>query len=521
MNALRELLAVFDIKVGGEAQLKALDEKITSVGSKLKGAVELFAGGLIANAVKGFVSEQIDLGSQINDTADRLGVGTDELQAFQFAAGLSGVAAEGAATALGFLNKNIGGALDGNKELVKTFADLDVSIKDSGGNVRELGDLIPEIADAFEKMGSDQERTAKAMAIFGKSGAQLLPLLKGGAKGLKELDAEFKRLGGGLSKDFIEQADKAGDEIDKMRFAFSGLKSRIAGDILPTLTHLVMRFQGAIVTLQRVATHTNIVKIAMGALAGFGVARLAKSLLMLGPEALAIIAVLAAVALVVEDLYTLFTGGDSIIGDFVDALFGVGSAAAAVDYLKAQFTEVLETAKSLGPIFDLVGSVLVRAFGAALPVLAAFWKNQISSSVMFFRMFVDGVTAAFGFLGKLVAFAGQTLSSFGKQAGIDELSDFGAKLSAAGANVTATAQTNPYAAGDFRPERGYGTSPAAFVPSPAAASVSQSNRVEINVQGTGDPAETGRATAGALGGALNQTALQQAFGALSLTGGDE
>jgi hypothetical protein len=521
VNALRELLAVFDIKVGGEAQLKSLDDKISSVGTKLKGAVELFAGGVVANAVKGFISEQIDLGSKINDTADRLGVGTDALQAFQFAAGLSGVEAEGAATALGFLNKNIGGALDGNQELAKTFTGLGVEIKGADGKVRELGDVIPEIADAFSKMGSDQERTAKAMQIFGRSGASLLPLLKGGSKGLKELDAEFKRLGGGLTKDFIEQADKAGDEIDKMKFAMTGLKSRIVGEFLPGLTSLVMKFQGVITTMIRVAQHTNIVKIAMGALAAFGVARLARSLLSLGPHVLAAIAIIAAIVLVVEDLYTLFTGGDSAIGDFIDALFGVGSAAAAVDYLKAQFTEILETARQLGPVFDLIASVLVRAFGAALPVLAGFWKNQIEASAMFFKMFVEGVTLAFGLLGKLISFAGTSLAAIGGQLGVDELKGFGEKLAATGKNVTATAETNPYAAGDFRPERGYGTAPSAFVPLPTPSSVSQSNQVEINVQGGSDPVATGRETAGALGGALNGAALQQAFGALSLTGSDE
>jgi hypothetical protein len=520
--ALRELLAMFDIRVQGENQLKALDTTITGVASKLETAAKVFAGGLIATAVKEFVGGQIELGSQINDTADRLGVGTDELQSFQFAAKLSGVEAEGAATALGFLNKNIGGALDGNKELAKTFSELDISLKDAGGNVRELGDVIPEIADSFVKMGSDQERTAKAMAIFGRSGASLLPLLKGGSKGLKELDVDFKRLGGGLTKEFIEAADKAGDEIDKMKFALTGLKSRVVGEVLPGLTNFVMKLQHVISYLIRLAEHTNIVKVAMGGLAGFGIAKVLKSLVALGPEALIIVAAIAALVLIVEDLYTLFTGGDSIIGDFIDALWGAGASAEAVAYVKNEVERLLDATAQLGPLFTIAGNVIGKIFSVLLPLMAGFWKNQLDGSVIFIETFIKGLNMAFKLLGKLVSFGGLSLKQIGGATGVDELKGYGEELEKIGKSVQDVIATNPQAAGDFRPERAYGANASVFVPGAAPpANVTQSNQVEINVHGAGDPAATGRETAGALGGALNGTALRQAAGALIFTGGDE
>jgi len=516
--ALRELLAIFDIRVGGAEQLKALDTKISSVGSKLETAAKVFAGGLIAEGIKEFVVGQIELGSQINDTADRLGVGTDELQGFQFAAKLSGVSAEEAANSLKFLNKNIGAALEGNKEAVKTFKDLDVNIKNSDGSVRELGDVIPEVADAFEKMGSDQERTSKAMAIFGRSGTALLPLLKGGSKGLKELDGEFKRLGGGLTKEFIEAADKAGDEIDKMKFAMTGLKSRVVGEVLPGLTALVMRVQGVVAIMIRLAEHTNIVKVAMGTLGGLGIAKVIKSLVALGPETLAIITVVAALVLIVEDLYTLFTGGDSAIGDFIDSLFGVGAAADAVQYVKDEVDLLFASAAQLGPLFSVIGPLISKVFGEALPVVLAFWKNQIESAVFFFDLFVKGINVVFSMLGKLSVFVGSLLKTLGGTTGVDELKDLGASFDTTGKNIQNVIATNPYAAGDFRPEGQYKPS-VPFNPG-SPSNVTQTNQVEINVQGGSDPTATGRETAGALGGALNGVLLQQAAGALAFAGSE-
>jgi hypothetical protein len=229
MSALRVLAAMFDIDTAtATTKLKQLDTGLTTA----KGSLTTLAAGVVGafslHAFKDFIEDQIELGSKINDTAEKLGVGTDELQKFQYAAGLSGVSAEGAGKALQLLNKNMGEAIGGNKEAVETFAKLKIELKDGQGNVRELGDTLPELADAFSEMGSDQERTAAAMKIFGRSGAELLPLLKKGGEELANLNREFEELGGGMQDDFIKLADEAGDEMDRLKFAMTGLKSRIA-----------------------------------------------------------------------------------------------------------------------------------------------------------------------------------------------------------------------------------------------------------------------------------------------------
>lgn len=409
--ALREILAAFEIKVDDKA-LKALEGGLEGTVNKLKAVAAAFTGGLLVNEVSEFIGHQIELGSQINDTAEKLGVGTEELQQFQYAAKLSGVEAESAAQSLGFLNKNIGEAISGNATAAKTFADLHVQIKNSDGTVRELGDVLPDVADAFVKVGSAQQRTAIAMSIFGRSGAQLVPILNQGSDGLEDLYKEFDRLGGSLSEDFIHGADEAGDELDKLKFSFEGLKSRIAVTVFPTLITLTKYLEEVSGSLVHLSKETNVIKVGLYGLAGasgFGALRLLaslskslgfttkaaeglggglKAIFNLGFKGGLLLTALTGIALVAEDIYTLFTGGQSAIGEWLDKLGGVGAAQALVDDVTASFRTLGQAIVDAGLTTDAFKSDA----GAAFKWVFDFVIGGVSQLIEWFGDLAKGIT---------------------------------------------------------------------------------------------------------------------------------
>lgn len=408
---LRELIASFDVDTGrASSSLKSLDGTINAVKERLGGLLEAFAGAALVKGLAEFVGHQIELGSQLNDMSERLGVSTDELQKFQFAAGLSGVSAEAAAKSLQFLNKNMGEAIGGNAEAAKTFASLDIAMKDSGGNVRELGDVIPEIADSFGKLGSDQERTAMAMKIFGKSGAALIPLLKGGSKGLEELNDQFVLLGGGMSKEFTVAADEAGDEIDKLKFGFNGLKSKLAFAILPTVTLVAKKLQEWVIVLHKVFIQTNLAKeawVAFG-IAGaaamvrmsVGLARMLgvlpkggsfwKTVLGMG-EILLVIAAVAILALIFEDLFTMMNGGESVIGDLMVKFFGAEQAALFTAQLNDAWRVVKETLTQVGPDLAGIATTFIALGKDSLPLVLGIFVDLV-------RLITAGVVQTVAFV---------------------------------------------------------------------------------------------------------------------------
>ncbi len=521
--ALREVLAEFDVDTGkAESKLKSFDGHMANVAGTLGALVDHFAGSAIVHGIREFISGQIEAGSRVNDLSERLGVGTDDLQKFQFAAGLSGVGAEEAAKGLQFLNKNMGMALEGNKEAVETFTKLGVAMKDGEGNVRELGDVIPEVADAFEQMGSDQERTAAAMKIFGKSGAGLLPLLKGGAHGLKELSEEFDRLGGGMSEGFVKAADSAGDEIDKLKFAMNGWKSQIAMVILPLIERGAKKLQGWMGMLRKVTGETRLASLVWGvfgiasagasAKAAVGFSKLLgvvpkdasfwKAALGLGEIAL-VIAAIAILVLIFEDLFTFLEGGDSVIGDVIESLFGVGAAQGVIDEVRNAFAEFRSELEAFQPIVEEFGALFGDIWREAIPWIKLVAKFIIGSAGTQLAVFLKLVRELMGELGAGLRLFGEFAFNAGEFLGSDKIKNVGLAIAKTGVGISTATTPRSALDGAERPMRG---------------DVTQNNDTTINITGVKDAAGAGDAANRGMREAIQEYDLDNTLSAVE-TGG--
>jgi len=93
-------------------------------------------------------------------------------------------------------------------------------------------------------------RNELANDIFGKSYADLMPLLAEGADGIKKLKDEAVALGGVMSNEDVEAGDKLGDTMDKLNTVFSGLVNKILIKLMPAFQKIadwILRNQDKIV----------------------------------------------------------------------------------------------------------------------------------------------------------------------------------------------------------------------------------------------------------------------------------
>ncbi len=356
----------------------SLDTAKAAMGTLAASAFGAFSFG----AMKDFIEGQISAAKEVRLTAAKLGVSTDALQEWTFAAGTAGVSAEGAANGLKFLNKNVGLALEGNAEASKSFQDLGVKIKDGEGNVRDVGDMLPEVADAFQKMGSQQERTAASMKIFGRAGADLLPLLQEGSKNIDALRERFHELGGGMSAEFIAKSKEAGKAMGAVKFGVAALKREIASELLPYFTKYAEKAQTITSYLIRMAKETHIVKEVVGAVgiaAAVAAAKTAyswgkvlglfpkggsllKNLFSMGELGLIIGGILL-LAGGIEDIVVMCQGGQSVIGDFLDQMLGVEYRKDLVDSLTKAWDDMRPALDEIKPLVADIGA----AFGKSIP----------------------------------------------------------------------------------------------------------------------------------------------------------
>jgi hypothetical protein len=86
-----------------------------------------------------------------------------------------------------------------------------------------------------------------------------------------------------------------------------------------------------------------------------GILGTAKGLLKLTKAGVNLGLKIALLFLIFEDLYTLFTGGDSAIGRFIDGMFGVGASAEFVKTVKAAWADFVEVLKGAWPIIQWLG----------------------------------------------------------------------------------------------------------------------------------------------------------------------
>ncbi|MGC3968933.1 MAG: phage tail tape measure protein [Pirellulales bacterium] len=209
---------------------------ISVVGARIAGIGTLVAASFAAMALKAG-----DVGGELVDTSVQTGVAVEQLSTLRFAAKQCGVESVALTAAIVKMNKTIDDAGRGSKSAADALARIGLSIKDLKGLPPD--EQFKRIATALGNTQNAGKRASAAMAIFGKSGAALIPLLSGGAHAIEQMQAEARRLGIEMATEDAEAADRFGDAIDALKMQISALVVRIGGALAPTLGGLVSSLQ--------------------------------------------------------------------------------------------------------------------------------------------------------------------------------------------------------------------------------------------------------------------------------------
>lgn len=189
-----------------------------------------------ATALGLLIKRQIDNADAMSKSAQRAGVTTEALSRLAWAGELSDVSLGSLTTSMGRLSNVMSQVIAGtSKETVALFDALGISITDASGRMRGADAVMGDIADVFASMENGADKTAIAIRIFGRSGAELIPLLNNGRRGLAEMADEADRLGITISTDMGRRAEAFNDAMTRVRAVFQGIVVQLAGEVLPHL----------------------------------------------------------------------------------------------------------------------------------------------------------------------------------------------------------------------------------------------------------------------------------------------
>lgn len=191
----------------------------------------------IATAVGGYyLHTQAEAIDQASKLARSLGLATDSLLGMQHGANLAGVSQDALGGALNKLARKLGEAASGSKEAQDAFTAIGLSVDSLAG--LGLDQVMGQVADGIAGLEGPAARTAAAVDIFGRSGADLMPWLLDGSKGMRDMAEEAKALGLAVGDAGGRSIEEMNDSITRMQTALSGVATVILTEAAPYVVAL-------------------------------------------------------------------------------------------------------------------------------------------------------------------------------------------------------------------------------------------------------------------------------------------
>ncbi|MCL4778919.1 MAG: phage tail protein [Gammaproteobacteria bacterium] len=306
ITAVNQTQAAFNAVKGGLSGLASAAQSVNGVLGNLGLAVT--AAGMVA-----LVKSSINAGDELSKMSQRVGISVETLSLWNPAAQQAGVSSEAFEKGLRKLSTTMVDAATGSEDAARTFKTVGVEFKNQDGTLRGTDAVLLDLAERFKAMPDGAEKSALAVQIFGKAGAELIPFLNQGRDGINELTDELRSLGIEMSGESAAQAEVFNDALDKVKLATTSIGTQVMTAFLPALNEMAL---GMVESAKEGGTLRAIldgVVLVLKTLA-LGAATVGKAFVALGE------AIGAGVAAAVEALKGNTAGAKAIIADLKGSL---------------------------------------------------------------------------------------------------------------------------------------------------------------------------------------------------------
>jgi len=235
-----------DVSVKGQANIEtslnkikknseSLSKTFSDLGSKIQGVgkkLSLIGGVSLAPFVAG-VKIFAKTGDDLQKMSLRTGIAIEELSKLDFVASQSGTSLQDFEIAIKTMQRGLVDADRGLSTAKDNFKDLGISLDEIQG--KNPSEQFTILANKLSQIEDPSLRAGLALKLFGRSGSQLLPLLKDGVGGIDRLKAKAESLGLVITKDQSDSAAELTDALDILSRSFKKIfieiGSALSGDV--------------------------------------------------------------------------------------------------------------------------------------------------------------------------------------------------------------------------------------------------------------------------------------------------
>lgn len=264
LGAVDNTKAAFKSADGGVKSLTMSTAALTT-GLVAMATAAVASAARSANAYIDLAQEMAKKGDDFAKMSDRVGDTAESLSELAYSAQLGGSQIDDVEKGLKRLSTTMLDARDGVADATRNFGALGINVNDANGELRPVTEVFIEMSDKLNALSSDTERTALAQKLLGKSGTNLLPMMKQGSRAIQEQAAQLRALGGIIDTDFADSSAEFVDASLRMETAWGGFQRELSRPVIKSATKQIDDLAYALAQLARESQDNGTSKI-IGAL---------------------------------------------------------------------------------------------------------------------------------------------------------------------------------------------------------------------------------------------------------------
>jgi len=442
-----------------ESKLKLADIAGGKLGQSFTNMLATAGGAMIAifsvGAMTSGIAGAIDYADALNDLSNGLGIATEDLDSWGKAVKMSGGTAEEFQGTLSTMSADFAMiATKGTSRMLPFWKELGINVKDSTGKMREVLDVLPELADKMAGL-SKQESIGMGRKLGLDQGT--IMLLQQGRREVEEQIKQQKEMGV-VTAEQAKQAGEFNDALDQLSMNFRGMFISVGSSLIPAFRWVVDTLTTVVAFFKKHSDFMTGLFIALGAAimvflvpplltaAGAALAAFAPFLLM----GAIIAGVAVAFALLYDDVMNFRAGNESLIGDLYAKYPFIKTL---IDGISEAFTNMKEIAVEVwGLLSDLVtlAGVKVKEFwdgmGNGINWFKETFPMLFSIIEMFSTVFGNVFNAILDMFFSLIGTIGDglkdVLSAVGIDVSMDGLKNARSQVQAAAGNPLNSTTSN-------------------------------------------------------------------------------
>jgi hypothetical protein len=200
------------------------------------------AGGALVAGFTAAASRAIKFGDDLNKAAIKAGLGAKAISELAYAARMSDIDLNSLSTSLRRMQVALSEASTGAKGPNEALRALGLRIEELKGLGADQQFEI--IADRINQLEDPADRARAAVDLFGKAGADLLPLFEQGAEGIRAARQEAEKMGQSFSEKQIKALADADTAVKQLRASWEGFATSLTANAAPAISKILSLLHG-------------------------------------------------------------------------------------------------------------------------------------------------------------------------------------------------------------------------------------------------------------------------------------